>query len=574
MFRGPSIKQPTSTNHIIVPSRFPSWCNIIPYTTEVTCISPGESACIAKVNPGTIVSEILFGQAYYLRFDPKLYENMQPYPPLGCLYAAAYLRERDFEVAVFDAMLADSESRWASALEAHQPKYTILYEDNFNYLSKMCLLRMRSAAFTMIKMAKAQGCTVIVCGSDASDHVDKYMGEGADYILIGEGEETLGVLMDVLYGRENLSLSQIKGLAFKEELKTSPSKEPLIQIGQRRKVIKDLNGLPRPAWDLIDIEAYRKIWLERHGYFSMNMVTTRGCPYHCNWCAKPIWGQRYNVRDATLVAEEMHYLKETYQAEHIWFADDIMGLKPGWFRQLASELENRRVELPFKCLSRADLMLRGDTVDALASAGCEIIWLGAESGSQKILDAMDKGTKVEEIYEATKQLQAAGIRVAFFLQFGYPGETFEDIQLTLKMVRECAPDEIGISVSYPLPGTKFYDAVKKQLSDKQNWTDSADLDMMYRGTYVTDFYRQLHTVVHKEFKALQSLRYFKGAVRKPNRLKKRDLRRAVGMVYRATSLPLAWKKLWSLSKIPNEGLGPLPTIMSHEEAAIPSPQND
>ena len=520
------------------------------------------------------MTEILFGQAYYLRFDPKLYENMQPYPPLGCLYAAAYLRAREFEVAVFDAMLAESESEWALSLQKHNPKYAILYEDNFNYLSKMCLLRMRTAALNMIKMAKARGCTVIICGSDASDHVKKYMDEGADYILIGEGEETLGILMDVLSGKSQTPFSQIDGLAFKDEPRSVPEKEAVIQIGQRRKVIKALDGLPRPAWDLIDIDAYRDIWMKRHGYFSMNMVTTRGCPYHCNWCAKPIWGQRYNVRDAEIVAQEMHYLQQTYGADHIWFVDDIMGLRPRWFDTLASELGRLKVDIPFKCLSRADLILRGNTIESLARAGCDIIWLGAESGSQKVLDAMDKGTKVEEIYEATQRLRAAGVRVAFFLQFGYPGEKFEDIKLTLKMLRECAPDEIGISVSYPLPGTKFYDAVKKELSEKQNWTDSADLDMMYRGTFVTDFYRQLHTVVHKEFKALKSLRYFKDAVRRPKQLGKRDLRRAAGMFYRASTLPLAWKKLKTLSRIPNEGLGPLPTIMSHEEAAIPSPQAD
>jgi anaerobic magnesium-protoporphyrin IX monomethyl ester cyclase len=521
-----------------------------------------------------IVTEILFGQAYYLRFDPKLYENMQPYPPLGCLYAAAYLRERNYEVSVFDAMLAESEEGWDRALATEKPKYAILYEDNFNYLSKMCLLRMRTAAFEMIRMAKSRACTVIVCGSDASDHVKKYMDEGADYILIGEGEETLGALMDILSGHSNTPLAEVDGLAFQEKTAAQPQSQNIVQIGKRRNVIKDIDAIPRPAWDLIDIEAYRDIWLQRHGYFSMNMVTTRGCPYHCNWCAKPIWGQRYNVRAASSIAKEMEYLHKTYRVDHIWFADDIMGLKPGWFRTLASELDSLNLRLPFKCLSRADLVLRGDTIESLAKSGCEIIWLGAESGSQEVLDAMDKGTKIEEIYEAARRLHQTDVQFAFFIQFGYPGETYEDIELTLKMIRECAPDEIGISVSYPLPGTKFYDAVKKELRDKQNWTDSADLDMMYRGTFVTEFYRQLHKVVHKEFKAIQTLRHFRRVAQHPTMLKRRDLRRIAGLIYRASSLPFARRKLKELSKIPHEGVGALPAIMSHEEAAIPSPQVD
>ena len=103
------------------------------------------------------MTEVLFGQSYYLRFDPKLWEAMQPYPPLGSLYAAAYTRDKGHDVALFDAMLAESEDEWAAALDKHRPKYAVLYEDSFNYLSKMCLLRMREAAFAMAEAAKARG---------------------------------------------------------------------------------------------------------------------------------------------------------------------------------------------------------------------------------------------------------------------------------------------------------------------------------------------------------------------------------------------------------------------------------
>ncbi|MCA9961154.1 MAG: hypothetical protein KC443_19070, partial [Anaerolineales bacterium] len=116
------------------------------------------------------MTDILFGQSYYLRFDPKLWAAMQPYPPLGTMYAASFMRQQGYDVALFDAMLAASPDEWEAALQQHQPKYAIIYEDNFNYLSKMCLLNMREAAFAMIQMARAHHCTVIVCGSDATDH--------------------------------------------------------------------------------------------------------------------------------------------------------------------------------------------------------------------------------------------------------------------------------------------------------------------------------------------------------------------------------------------------------------------
>jgi anaerobic magnesium-protoporphyrin IX monomethyl ester cyclase len=433
------------------------------------------------------MTQVLLGQSYFLRFDPKLWDAMLPYPPLGTLYAASWLRQHGYEVSLFDAMLAESENDWAVALDEHKPQYAILYEDNFNYLSKMCLLRMREAAFKMIGMAKARGSLVILCGADATDHYAEYLERGADYCLLGEGEETLLELLNLLSaGKE---AGQVIGLASSKTIHPS-----------RRPDITDLDKLPFPAWDLIDVEKYKKIWLERHSYFSMNMVTTRGCPYHCNWCAKPIWGQRYNSRSPKNVVAEMKWLKETYAPDHIWFADDILGLKPNWIGRFAELLREADAVIPYKCLQRADLV-NEKTAAALAKAGCKTVWLGAESGSQKILDAMDKGDKVEDIYHASKLLRENGIEVGFFLQFGYPGEMWEDVQQTLKMVRKSMPDDIGISVSYPLPGTKFFEHVKLELGEKQNWTDSEDLAMLYRGPFPTEFYRILHGRVHYEFRA-------------------------------------------------------------------------
>jgi len=438
------------------------------------------------------MTTVLFGQSYYLRFDPKLWQAMQPYPPLGTLYAASYIRAQGYDVALFDAMLAESEEEWAQSLDAHQPKYAVIFEDNFNYLSKMCLLRMRQAAFIMIKMAKERGCTVIVGGADATDHHGQYLDQGADYVLLGEGEVTLGELLDHLEGRNPRKL--ILGLA-------SPNTQELI----RRPDIQNLDSLPFPAWDLVDIPRYQKIWRQRHGYYSINMVTTRGCPYHCNWCAKPIWGQRYNSRSPENVVAELKWLKETYHPDHIWFVDDIFGLKPGWIEKFARLVHENDALVPFKCLLRADLV-NEKIVSALKDAGCKTVWIGAESGSQKILDAMEKGTRVQDIYHATHLLHAYGIEVGFFLQFGYPGETWIDIQKTLKMVRECMPDDIGISVSYPLPGTKFYERVKMELGIKQNWQDSEDLAMLYHGPYPTEFYRILHRRVHHEFRLRRTFR--------------------------------------------------------------------
>ena len=495
------------------------------------------------------MTDMLFGQSYYLRFDPKLWEAMQPYPPLGTLYAASYMRQKGYSVALFDAMLAESTAEWTAALQKFQPKYAILFEDNFNYLSKMSLLRMRAAAFEMIDAAKGQGCTVIVAGADMTDHTEKYLERGADFVLLGEGEETLAELIDYLEhhdvpAADDSALYNIHSLAYLHDGKVV--KTPT------RPVIRKLDEIPFPAWDLVDRDKYRNVWVEHHGYYSMNLVTTRGCPFHCNWCAKPIWGQKYNVRSPQNVVEEMAWLQANFAPDHIWFMDDIMGIQDRWIEEFADMLDERNVHIPFKSLNRVDLLLRGKTIPALARAGAKIVWVGAESGSQKILDAMDKGTQVAQIYEATRQLHAHGVKVAFFLQFGYPGETREDIELTLKMVRDLMPDDIGISVSYPLPGTPFYERVQHELGERVNWLDSADLAMLYKGPFATEFYRQLHTVVHKDYRSRKSWNEIRALLRNPANLRPAHAKQTAAMIYHRLTLPNAIAKLDQLALLPHE----------------------
>jgi anaerobic magnesium-protoporphyrin IX monomethyl ester cyclase len=472
--------------------------------------------------------DVLLGQAYYLRFDRKLWDAQQPYAPLGALYAAAYLRNQRHSVALFDAMLAESEDEWAVALDREQPAVAVIYEDSFNYLSKMCLLRMRQAALTMIDAARARGCRVLVSGSDATDHPDVYLTRGAAAVILGEGELTLAEVVERL--KNDASLSGIPGIAFTD-------RDGSVNRTQGRAFIKALDDLPFPAWDLVDVARYRSIWRRRHGYYAMNIATTRGCPYSCNWCAKPIYGQRYAVRSPQTVVDELAWLAREFRPDQISIVDDVFGLQPGWVETFADELEQRELHIPFRCLMRAD-QINARVVAALSSAGCRMVWMGAESGSQRILDAMDKGVRVEQIHEAARLLHARGIAVGLFLQFGYLSETWEDIEATLAMARDIDPEDIGVSVSYPLPGTKFYERVRAKLGPKQNWYDSNDLAMMYRATYAPEFYRVLHRVVHHQFRARRLARNWSSV---------RDL---AALAYNRAALPLAERRLRRLVKPP------------------------
>lgn len=478
--------------------------------------------------------KILFSHSYFLQLDPKQWKLGQPYPPLATITAAAYLRENGFEVDLFDVMFQNSPLQVIPMLEKLRPKFFVIYDDGFNYLTKMCLTNMRDAAFSMAAEAKKMGCTIIFSSSDSTDRYDSYIINGADFVILGEAEQTLLELVQTL-SSDAPEIKSVDGIAYCENGQTLKT--------TARKANRDLDALPIPAWDLINMLEYKMHWLQKNGYFSLNMSTTRGCPFKCNWCAKPIYGNRYTSRSVKHVVAELKYLKQLFNFDHIWFCDDIFGLKPGWVNEFEATIKKEKLDFKFKIQSRVDLLLEENTIEKLASAGCETAWVGAESGSQKILDAMDKGTRVEQIYQATHLLKKFGIKPAFFLQFGYLGETKEDIALTLKMINDLLPDDIGISVSYPLPGTVFYEKVKSDLKDKTNWTDSDEMAMLFKTTYSPAFYKVLQRYVHKKYRTKQAISEFKTLFSTPSKTSAPALKRI-------TALPIYFVgQIWHRSKL-------------------------
>jgi anaerobic magnesium-protoporphyrin IX monomethyl ester cyclase len=501
--------------------------------------------------------DVLLAHSYFLKYDPKQLQKMRPYPPLATLYAASALRERGYTVALFDAMLAEGEHEFVEMLSREQPRVVALYEDSFNFLSKMCLSRMREAACHMAAAARERGATVIAAGSDVSDHPELYFSHGVQAALTGEADHTLIELIDHLQGSEESGLIPdprplIPGLAFPD-----PSVPGGVFRTPRRAPERTPDVFPFPAWDLLDAERYRAAWTQAHGYWSLNMVSTRGCPFHCNWCAKPIWGQRYAMRSPANVADELALVKRTLRPDHIWFADDIFGLRPQWVAAFGREVAARDAAIPFMIQSRVDLMT-AEAVAGLRQAGCAEVWMGAESGSQAILDAMDKGTKVDEIVAARARLGQAGIKACFFIQFGYPGETFDDIMATVRLVRDTLPDNIGVSVSYPLPGTKFHAMVKEQLGAKTNWTDSDDLAMMFRGTYQTPFYRRLHGLLHEDLELRRRLQ-------EPGAEKQEPGEAVLGALDRLND---GWLEL---GRMEVEHRNAAPTLLVRQKGHIPAP---
>ncbi|MES2418179.1 MAG: radical SAM protein [Bacteroidota bacterium] len=485
------------------------------------------------------MNNILFSPSYFLRLDPKQWALREPYAPLGTLYAAALMRENGYRVSLHDTMFAQRPDEVIDAIEAYRPDFFVIYDDGFNYLTKMCLTNMREAAFLMCKIAKDRGCTVIVSSSDSTDRYASYLNEGADFVIIGEAEQTLLALVNTLKNGD-AAINTIDGLAFKVD-------NEIVKTGTRP-VLKDLDSLPLPAWDLVDIATYKEMWLKNKGYFSINMNTTRGCPFKCNWCAKPIYGNRYNSRSPKQVVQELKLLKQNYQVDHIWFCDDIFGLKPGWIEDFDVLLKQENLKIGYKIQSRADLLGQENTVMALASSGCEDVWIGAESGSQKILDAMDKGVTTTQIKQATLLLKKHGMRPCFFIQFGYPGELKSDISLTIKMINELLPFEIGISISYPLPGTGFYEKVKAELKKKTNWTDSNEMALLFSNNFKAGYYKQLPAYVHQNYHKHLAKRAIYQLFKKPKSLTISRLKKACSLLYYS---PLTFLEKMKLNKLEN-----------------------
>ena len=435
--------------------------------------------------------KILISHSYFLYLDPKEAATQKPYPPLASITLTAWLKqELGLEAAFYDVMFDHDTSGLVEAIQKHQPDVFILYDDDFNFLTKMCLENMRKAVFKTLKKAPKTGL-FIAHGSDASDQPEDYLKAGFDIVVHRNAELTI---LEILKNHRKQSPSNAftnwDGISYLENGK-------LIQKPQIRKNLP-LENTPLPAWEKLDLSPYEKMWRASQGYFSLNVSTSHGCPYRCNWCAKPLYGRSYKAVPPKKAAQEFYYLGTELKANHLWVTDDIFGLKHGWLSEFANELEHLNFKIPYKCQNRADLITEEKAAE-LARSGCQEVWLGVESGSQKILDAMDKDETIDTIRTATRLLKKNGIEVGFFLQYGYTGEEFEDIQKTLQLVRECLPDHIGISVSYPLKDTPFYEKVVSQMGEKKNWNDSGDLAIMFTGKYHPDFYRALHRYTHHYF---------------------------------------------------------------------------
>jgi anaerobic magnesium-protoporphyrin IX monomethyl ester cyclase len=425
---------------------------------------------------------LLFTHAYYLSDDLKEQKIMKPYPPLGLLYVSAYLKSKNIENDVFDTTFSSLANQLAF-IENKKPKVICIYTNLMTKIEVIILMK-------ILKTEKYNFPKIVLGGPDITYNVENYLKAGADFLVIGEGEETTFELYNAIINNENYF--NINGIAYLENNK-------VIQT-QARVKFKELDELPLPNREAINMQHYLDTWKNNHGKSSMTISTQRGCPYTCKWCSTAVYGQSYRRRPANQVAEEMKMLKDKYNPDAIWFVDDVFTVSHKWLLAFREEVLKQDAIIPFECITRAE-RLNDEILSLLKEIGCFRIWIGAESGSQKIIDLMDRRVDVNVVKEAIQKTNALGIQTGTFIMLGYPGETIKDIDKTIQYLKEANPTEYTITVAYPIKGTALYNEVESKIINQLNWETSTDREIDFKRTYSKKFYKYAVSKVVNEVEA-------------------------------------------------------------------------
>src|SRR6266568_2864139 len=415
------------------------------------------------------MQKLLLTHGYFLFEDPKELQIMKPYAPLGILYLCSHLRAKGFAVDVFDTTFSSRELLFQH-LRSEQAAVLGIYAN----------LMTRRNVVEIIRVAREAGWRVIVGGPEPGAYAREYLEAGAEVVVFGEGELTTEDVLQAFDSGDPAALAKVEGIAYLD------SDGMMRQTGPRAQ-ISDLDAQPWPARDAIDISRYVRTWREAHGQGSVSFITARGCPYKCRWCSHQVFGQTHRRRSPVRVVDEVEWLIKRYSPDMVWVADDVFTINHGWIRTYAAEMRRRGIRVPFECISRAD-RLNSEVFDLLAELGCFRIWIGSESGSQRLLDAMERGVKVEQVQQAVEQARSRGIQSGMFLMWGYEGEELQDIEATIAHVKRTDPDIFFTTVAYPIKGTPYFKSISDRLVQLKPWAQSSDREIEVSGRRSRNFY--------------------------------------------------------------------------------------
>lgn len=412
--------------------------------------------------------DILLTHGYFLSEDEHEKKVMRPYPPLGILSISAYLKQKGFEVAVYDNTFS-TPADFTAYIQQARPSIIGIYAN----------MMTRRFIIGLLPAMKATGATVVMGGPDPANYPQNYIDFGADVVVIGEGEATLEELIPHITKYGACDMTHIHGLVYQQD-------GELIHTPERAQ-IADLNTLPMPDRGAINIPQYIETWRTHHGKGAVSLITARGCPYKCNWCSHAVYGYTHRRRSPQIVADEVAQIKETYNPELVWYADDVFTINHRWLFAYAEELGKRGLHTPFETISRED-RLNEKVVQTLAEMGCYRLWVGAESGSQRILDAMERQTDVKRVIEMVHLLKKYNIQTGMFIMLGYDGEEHSDLQATVQTLKEANPDIFLTTVAYPIAGTKFHAKVEDKVVATKAWAEGSDSNHTVLGRHSRTYY--------------------------------------------------------------------------------------
>lgn len=428
------------------------------------------------------MTDLLLTHGYFLCEDEKELEIMKPYAPLGLLYLSAFLRRSGFEVEVFDSTFSTP------------PDLTARLAASRGVLGVYTNLLTRRPVLGVVADAKRHGWSVVLGGPESANYPEEYLRRGADVVVIGEGEETMAELLPALGDHGPHCLHEVLGVVFLDDA-------GLIVRTEARPQIPDIDSLPWPDRDAIDMQKYVDVWRDHHGSGSVNLITARGCPYRCHWCSHAVFGFTHRRRSFLDCADELEHIRERYQPDQVWYADDVFTIHHRWLFNYAAELKRRNLHMPFETISRADRMMKEEVWATLAEMGCSRIWIGSESGSQRVLDAMERGVTVEQVQWATRAAHRHGIQVGMFLMWGYEGETCDDIEATVDHVKKANPDVFLTTVAYPIKNTTYFHEVADRVVLNKVWDAATDRDYDILGRPSGDYYKQADRLLRSEVEA-------------------------------------------------------------------------
>ena len=469
----------------------------------------------------TFTMDILLTHCYFLEDDEKEQQIMRPYPPLGILYISGYLEDQGIQNEVYDTTFS-SKKAFRTYLLTYKPKLIGIY---VNLMTKLNVLE--TIRFVKEHLTET---TIILGGPEVRYSAENFLRYGADYIVIGEGEETMTELVNSLIlvpadmdddspgQADSTSRKSIAGIAFLDN-------DNFVQNPERQK-IKDLNDLSVPNRKKINLNQYLDAWKKHHRKNAISVSTMRGCPYTCKWCSRAVYGLSYRRRNPDKVVEELIQIKKEYNPDSLWFVDDVFTISHKWLTAFRDELQKQNLLIPYECITRAD-RLNEETILMLKETGCFRVWIGAESGSQKVIDLMDRRVDVKQVRDMIRLTRKHGIEAGTFIMLGYPGETEDDIEETIRHLKESNPDYFTITVAYPIKGTELYEEIEAVQTTNLDWSTSTDRQVDFKRTYSRKYYD------YAVRRVINEVNYFKAMGRRPSigaaKLKAKSLIAKLGM---------------------------------------------